>query len=161
MTCRRRTREYVGHVEADAVPGELARSDMLLQASKYEAFALTVAEALAAGVPVVATTEVGAIEQVDRAVAAATAPGDVEGMAAAIIAMLERLRADPAGTRARARAEAERLFSPKVVCEQISSALVRLADGRQPDQPDANAASNGHVDRLSSSLSSSLSSPVR
>ncbi len=144
--------QYLGHVAADAVPGELARSDILLQASKYEAFALTVAEALAAGVPVVATTEVGAIEQVDCSVAAATAPGDVEGMAAAIVAMLERLRADPVGTRARARAEAERLFSPEVVCEQISSALVRLADGRRSDPPASNAASNGHVDRLSSAL---------
>ena len=141
--------EYVGQVEADAVPGELARSDVLLQASKYEAFALTVAEALAAGVPVVATTEVGAIEQVDRAVAAATAPGDVEGMAAAVIAMLEQLRADPTALRARARAEAERLFSPEVVCEQISAALVRLADGDRCDPVASHGSANGYVDQLS------------
>jgi glycosyltransferase involved in cell wall biosynthesis len=118
--------EYVGHVEATGVPAELGRSDILLQASKYEAFALTVAEALAAGVPVVATTEVGAIEQVDRSVAAAVAPGDVEGMAVAIVAMLDRLRTNAAETRALARAEAERLFAPEVVCEGISAALALL-----------------------------------
>jgi glycosyltransferase involved in cell wall biosynthesis len=121
--------EYVGHVESTQVPEELAGSDILLQASKYEAFALTVAEALAAGVPVVATTEVGAIEQVDRTVAAPVAPGDVEGMAEAIVAMLERLATDPAATRARARAEAERLFAPEIVCGGVSTAIERLTRG--------------------------------
>jgi len=42
--------------------GELKRSDMLILASKSEPFGLTVAEALAAGVPVIATSEVGATE---------------------------------------------------------------------------------------------------
>src|SRR5204863_3291982 len=67
--------EYAGAVPASEVPLELASSDLLLQASRYEPFALTVAEALAAGVPVVATSEVGAIENVDRKVAAEVAPG--------------------------------------------------------------------------------------
>jgi glycosyltransferase involved in cell wall biosynthesis len=119
--------EYVGWVHPDQVPDELARADILLQASKYEAFALTVAEALGAGVPVVATSEVGAIERVDRSVAAEIRPGDVEGMAAAVTTMIERLRANPAAMRSLARAEAERLFAPEVVCGEISAALERLA----------------------------------
>ncbi len=121
--------EYVGPLPAAEIPAELAASDMLLQASKYEPFALTVAEALAAGVPIIATSEVGAIENVDRSVAASTPPGDVEAMAAAIVAMLERLRSDPAALRERARAEAERLFAPALICEQISLALERLVHG--------------------------------
>ena len=120
--------EYAGFVPGSQVPNELAESDILLQASKYEAFALTVAEALAAGVPVVATTEVGAIERVDRSVAAAIAPGDVPGMAGAIVAMIERLSADPRGLRSLARAEAERLFAPERVCEGVSDALERLVE---------------------------------
>ena len=68
-TCRARTPNTSGRVPAAEIPVELARGDVLLQASKYEPFALTVAEALAAGVPVVATSEVGAIEGVDRSVA--------------------------------------------------------------------------------------------
>ena len=49
-------------------------------------------------------------------------------MASAITEMLDRLRASPAETRSLARAEAERLFAPGVVCEEISSVLQRLVD---------------------------------
>lgn len=115
--------EYVKRVPPDAIPNELARTDLLLQASKYEPFGLTVAEALAAGVPVVATSEVGAIEHVDRKVVAEVAPGDVEGLAEAVVEMLGRLRSAPAEMRQLAHSEAERLFAPNLVCEQISRAL--------------------------------------
>jgi glycosyltransferase involved in cell wall biosynthesis len=122
--------EYVGRIPPAQIPAELSRGDLLLQASKYEPFGLTVGEALAAGVAVVATTEVGAIEQVDRSVAGVVAPGDVEGMATAIAELLERLRASPADTRSRARAEAERLFAPEIVCREISAALGELVEER-------------------------------
>ncbi len=125
--------EYVGAVPASEIPGELANSDILLQASRYEPFALTVAEALAAGLPVVASSEVGAIEGVERSVVAEVAPGDCAGMATAIAALLEGLRMNPAQMRSVARAEAERLFAPEVVCEQISRALERLVDSRGSD----------------------------
>jgi glycosyltransferase involved in cell wall biosynthesis len=118
--------EYVGGVAPSEIPGELARSALLLQASKYEPFALTVAEALASGLPVIGTSEVGAIEGVDRSVVAEVSPGDVEAMAAAVLALLGRLRANPAQVSATARAEAERLFAGEVVCGQISAALQRL-----------------------------------
>jgi len=131
--------EYVGRVPGSEVPAELARSDVLLQASKYEPFALTVGEALAAGVPVVATSEVGAIEHVNRSVGAETEPGDIEGMAASVVAMLDRLRADPVEVRALARAEAERLFAPEVVCLEISAALEQIVDGSSGRGPAAPA----------------------
>lgn len=121
--------EYVGRISPSEIPAELAQCDVLLQASRYEPFALTVAEALAAGVPVVATSEVGAIEGVQRSVLAEVAPGDVEGMAGAITTMIELVRSSPEETRSRARAEAERLWAPEVICAQISSALVHLVDG--------------------------------
>jgi glycosyltransferase involved in cell wall biosynthesis len=125
--------EYAGAVPASEVPDELARCDVLLQASKYEPFALTVAEALASGVPVIATSEVGAIEDVDRDVAAEVAPGDVEGIAEAIEATIARLRDEPARMRSLARAEAERRFAPAVVCEQISAALEGLLEAPAPE----------------------------
>jgi glycosyltransferase involved in cell wall biosynthesis len=140
--------KYVGRVSSTQVPAELAGSDVLLQASKYEPFALTVGEALAAGVPVVATTEVGAIEGVDGSVGAAMGPGDVEGMATAITTMIDRLKADPTGMRAMARAEAQRLFAPEVVCEQISAALERLVDGVRLGAAAVDVASPPVSDRL-------------
>jgi len=121
--------EYVGRIAPPEIPAELARSDVLLAASKYEPFGLTVAEALAAGMPVVATSEVGAGEDVDAAVLARVRPGDVGAMASAIAEMLERLRAEPRELRAVARAEAERLFASERVCERISGALETLLGG--------------------------------
>jgi glycosyltransferase involved in cell wall biosynthesis len=96
--------------------------------SKYDPCPMSVLEALASGVPVIATTEVGSIEALDRSIAAEVAIGDVEAMADEITRMLERLRADPAGVRQRARAEAERRFSRDVVCKQISDALEALVE---------------------------------
>jgi glycosyltransferase involved in cell wall biosynthesis len=123
--------QYVGRIPPSEVPAELAGSDVLLQASKYEPFGLTVAEALAAGVAVVATDEVGAIEQIDPSVAAAVPPGDVDALTAAIEAMLARLRSDAHATRSRARAEAERRYAPAVVCAQLDAALRSLAGSAQ------------------------------
>ena len=117
---------YVGPLAADDIPRELERSDVLIQASKYEPFGLTVAEALAAGVPVVATTEVGAIEGVSGPPVVVTPVGDPQALANAVEEMLERLQADAEGVRRAARAEAQRLFSPDIVCRQISDALEGL-----------------------------------
>jgi glycosyltransferase involved in cell wall biosynthesis len=122
--------EYVGRIPPAEIPAELTRSDVLLAASKYEPFGLTVAEALAAGVPVVATSEVGAIEGVDASALATVAPGDVSGMASAIAEMIERLRAGPREIRSAARAEAARLFASERVCAQISDALETLVGAR-------------------------------
>jgi glycosyltransferase involved in cell wall biosynthesis len=137
--------EYVGGLPASAIPGELARSDILLQASKYEPFGLTVAEALACGVPVVATSEVGAIDGVSREVVSEVKPGDVEGMASAITELLARSDGELAKTRALARAEAERLFSPHIVCQGISDALAQLLAGTAapPSRPPTTVAAVG------------------
>jgi glycosyltransferase involved in cell wall biosynthesis len=129
--------EFAGSLPASEIPELLRGSDILLQASKYEPFGLTVGEALAAGVPVVATTEVGAAENVDRSVLTTVAPGDVEGMAAAIVHTLEQLRAAPTEVRARARNEAARLFAPEVVCEQVSDALEALVKSARDERTTA------------------------
>jgi glycosyltransferase involved in cell wall biosynthesis len=118
--------EFAGRIAPAKIPDELARADVLVQASTYEPFGLTVGEALAAGVLVAATSEVGAIENVDRDVLAEVAPGDVEGLTSAVVELLARLARDAPGVRAKARAEAERLFAPDVVCRQVSDALLAL-----------------------------------
>lgn len=122
----RENSEYVGPLAPSEIPGELERSDVLLQASHYEPFALTVAEALAAGLPVIGTSEVGAIEGIERHVAREVPPGDVQAMASAIVQMLEDLAADPEAVAELARAEAARQFAPEVVCAKIDAALEKL-----------------------------------
>jgi glycosyltransferase involved in cell wall biosynthesis len=118
--------EYVGRIPPSQVPGELASGDLLFQASKYEPFGLTVVEALASGVPVVATSEVGAVEGVAPSAAIVTAPGAVAEMADAIERALARLGEDTVAVRSGARAEAQRLFAAEQVCERVSRALEDL-----------------------------------
>jgi glycosyltransferase involved in cell wall biosynthesis len=120
------TAEYAGRVAHGEMPAEYAGSDMMLLASKFDPCPMAVLEGLACGVPIVATTEVGSTEGVDAAVAVRLAPGDVEGMATAIEQMLGRIREQPEQMRSLARAEAERLFAPEVICRQLSAALERL-----------------------------------
>jgi glycosyltransferase involved in cell wall biosynthesis len=121
--------EYLGRIPPSEVPAELAASDVLFQASKYEPFGLTVAEALVSGVPVLATTEVGAIEGVDAEVAAVTEPGDVRAMADAVEGLLARLSSDAGAVRRKANEEARRLFAAEVVCDAVAAALEELAAG--------------------------------
>jgi glycosyltransferase involved in cell wall biosynthesis len=118
--------EYGGRIPNKDMPAELQRSDIVFVPSKYDPCPVSVLEALASGVPVVGTSEVGSIEAIDRSVAAEVEPGDVPAMATAIEQMIERLRTSPAQTRALARAEAERRFARDVVCAQISDALEKL-----------------------------------
>jgi glycosyltransferase involved in cell wall biosynthesis len=122
----RENAEYGGRIPPAKMSAELQAADVVLLASKYDPCPMSVLEALASGVPVVATDEVGSIEDIDRAVVTAVHVSDVPAMANAIEAMLSRVQADHMKIRAMARAEAERRFARDVVCEQISAALVRL-----------------------------------
>ena len=122
--------EYGGRIPPAQMAAELQGADLVLLASKYDPCPMSVLEALAAGVAVVATNEVGSIEGVDRSVVSEVPVGDVPEMAGAIEQMLDRILAEPAQMRAMARAQAERRFARDVVCEQISDALERLVDAR-------------------------------
>jgi glycogen synthase len=97
-----------GFVEHTAVPGILASLDVLVLPSAYEEMGSVLVEAMAAGVPVVASA-VGGIPEVvrDGETGLLVPPGDVTTLAA----VLDRLAADPdlrarlaAGARARSAA---------------------------------------------------------
>jgi len=126
---------YLGHLDGDEIPRELVRSDMFIQASKYEPFGSTVAEALATGLPVIATSEVGALEGLSASSFVETPVGDPEALADAVVTTLERLRADAEGVRTTARADAHRLFSADVVCQRISEALEALPPANRNGGP--------------------------
>lgn len=82
-----------GFVDHDCVPGVLASLDVLVLPSDYEELGSVLTEAMAAGLPVVAT-RVGGIPEVveDGVTGLLVPPGDVDALADAV----ERLVADPA-----------------------------------------------------------------
>ncbi|TFV58573.1 glycosyltransferase family 1 protein [Geodermatophilus sp. DF01-2] len=91
-----------GFVEHPAVPAVLASLDVLVLPSAYEEMGSVLTEAMASGLPVVAS-DVGGIPEVVRGgvTGLLVPPGDVDALAAA----LDRLAADP-GLRARLSAGA-------------------------------------------------------
>jgi glycosyltransferase involved in cell wall biosynthesis len=98
-----------------------------VQLSRYEPFGLTVAEALACGVPVVVTRAVGAAEGMPDEVATVVEPGDVAAIAAAVRGLLALAPDERAFLSARCRAEAIARFAPEVVADRLEAELVRAS----------------------------------
>lgn len=96
----------LGRVEE--VADVLASLDVLVSASRTEAFGMTMVEAAACGVPVVATATGGAREIVSDGLTGLIAPiGDVRALASAVVSLLEdEPRRLALGARARASARA-------------------------------------------------------
>jgi glycosyltransferase involved in cell wall biosynthesis/GT2 family glycosyltransferase len=113
----------LGYLDRDEVGRVLAGSLCLVQLSRYEPFGLTVAEALACGVPVIVTPAVGAAEGLPAEVARVVEPGDVGAVVEAVTALLALHPDERAFLAARCRAEAAR-FAPSVVAEALERELV-------------------------------------
>jgi glycosyltransferase involved in cell wall biosynthesis len=119
---------YAGPLDSDGVAERYARADLLIQPSWYEPFALTVGEALASGIPVVASSEVGAAEGVDRACCAVFPAGDVDAFEAAVRELVDRIRrGEGAAISKLARSEAQRLFAIDRVADGVVHALALAA----------------------------------
>ena len=118
----------VGRMARDEVSDLLGSSRLLIQASHYEPFGLTVGEALACGVPVVATNEVGAAEHLDPSVCTVVPDGDLDALEAAVRAELARGPLDHA-RRARCREEVVRRYCAAVIGRRALEELTRLAQG--------------------------------
>jgi glycosyltransferase involved in cell wall biosynthesis len=115
---------YVGSVDPTRLAAVYAQAGALLQPSQYEPFALTVGEALASGIPVVASDEVGATEGVDRRCCTVFAAGDLDAFEASVRSLLARIAGDERLEMRRiARAEAERLFSPQRVARGVLDSI--------------------------------------
>jgi glycosyltransferase involved in cell wall biosynthesis len=112
----------------EGIAALLPGARLLIQASRFEPFGLTVGEALACGVPVIATDEVGAAEDIDPEVLTVVPAGDVAALEAAVRAELLRGPLDEE-RRARCRSEASRRYSPEVVGALSLAALRRAAEG--------------------------------
>jgi glycosyltransferase involved in cell wall biosynthesis/SAM-dependent methyltransferase len=105
-------------------------AELVIDASRYEPFGQGVAQALACGVPVVASDAVGACEDVDPQCCAVFVAGDLAGLESAVRGGVDRCRSlrTPA-LSALARDEAERLFSPAVVGKKLAEVFDRVHHG--------------------------------
>lgn len=101
--------------------------DALIQPSHYEPFGLSVAEALASGLPVVVSRCVGAAAGVDERCCLTFETGSIDGLEHAVRVLVKQLGEDGAAClHARARAEAERLFAPTRVAAELYAALEQV-----------------------------------
>jgi glycosyltransferase involved in cell wall biosynthesis len=123
----------IGFVDHAAVPAVLASLDVLVLPSDYEEMGSVLTEAMAAGLPVVAS-DVGGIPEVVRhgETGLLVPPGDVDALAAA----LDLLVGDPAlrgrlaaGARARARAYSWPVLAGRVA--EVYQRVLGAGDARR------------------------------
>jgi glycosyltransferase involved in cell wall biosynthesis len=124
--------ELAGALGREATQERFTRADLLCLPSTYEGFPLVILEAMAAGLPVVATAVAGVPEAVRPGeTGLLVEPEDAEGLAGALLALLE----DP--QRARAMGEAgRRLLEQRFTIGHATAAYValwqRLTAGEAP-----------------------------
>lgn len=116
--------EITGH--RDDVAAEFARSTVVVHPGRVaEGFGQAIAEAMAAGRPVIATDLGGAAELVGRDAGVLVPAGDVEALARAMHALVPDVeRRERLAETARARVRA---FEPTVVVERLEDALLAAA----------------------------------
>jgi N-acetyl-alpha-D-glucosaminyl L-malate synthase BshA len=105
----------------------LRNSDVLISTSSSESFGMSIAEAMASGVPVVAT-EVGGVPEVieDGVTGVLTTPGNLNEMAEAILSIIsEPEKAQRMGKAGRSRVLSR--FSPGVIVPQYEALYRQLA----------------------------------
>jgi glycosyltransferase involved in cell wall biosynthesis len=103
------------------VPELLSASDIFVLASDWEGHPLSVMEALAAGLPVVATSAGGVPELVaDRVTGILVPPGDVRALAAALRLLVQNPR------RRRELGEAGRVASERFEASAMAAAYATL-----------------------------------
>jgi glycosyltransferase involved in cell wall biosynthesis len=118
-----RIAHYDGPLHGPQVADAMRQADVFLCPSHYEPFGLTLGEALASGLPVVASDSVGAAEDVTGRSVEQFRAGDIDEFERAVRRMLHLVSAEPDGMQREARAEAERLFSPGRVADAMRLAL--------------------------------------
>jgi glycosyltransferase involved in cell wall biosynthesis len=114
---------YRGPAAGPEVAELHAKADVLLQPAHYEPFALSVGEALASGLAVVASDRVGAVEQLDGPSVRRFPDGELDALETAVREMLRLVRERPAEIARAAREQAEQYFAPARVAAQLVGCL--------------------------------------
>ncbi|HEX8431843.1 MAG TPA: glycosyltransferase [Longimicrobium sp.] len=114
------------------VPLLMHAADAFVSSSRSEGMPNAIAEALAAGKPVVATRVGGTPELVEDGVSGFLAEaGDAAGLAAAMRRMMELAPAERAKLGAAGREHVARLHQPERIADQWEGLLVKLIDGKR------------------------------
>jgi glycosyltransferase involved in cell wall biosynthesis len=123
------TATYHGYIDSGRLAQLYRRAAMVVQPSRFEPFGLTISEALASGIPAVASDEVGAVDGLDRDVCRVFPDGRPDEFTSAVRGLLDQMRDVEERHRLRrlARAEAERLFAPEVSAAALAGAFRSLA----------------------------------
>jgi glycosyltransferase involved in cell wall biosynthesis len=111
--------EYLGGVPTEQLPALMREATMLLVPSRYEPGSIATAEALACGLPVVLSDEVGNGEVVSGPHARFHRAHDVDGLEAAVRSLLQAAEDDRPALRAAARANAEQHFAVSAIVAQL------------------------------------------
>lgn len=118
---------FTGAVDAPTRDAILAQSDIFVSSSLYEGYGMSLAEALARGLPLVASTGGAAAETVPDDAALKVPPGDLEALTAALARIL-----DDAALRTRlaaaSRAAGARLPTWDDTTARIASVLARTRE---------------------------------
>lgn len=119
---------WLGALHPEQVPQALAGADALVSASRHETFGVVLAEALAAGRPVLATRCGGPESVVTAEVGRLVAVEDVAALAQGMAWLLEHLAAFPAE---RLRAHATERFGAAAVAAQLQPIYERAVQARR------------------------------
>jgi glycosyltransferase involved in cell wall biosynthesis len=117
-----------GYVSPDEIVTLLQDADLLIVPSRFEPGSIVTGEALACGVPVVASNAVGPSEILDDGCGRIFADGDAAALEAATRELLASLASDGGALRAASRTRAVEQLSTDVVADQLD-AILRAAVG--------------------------------
>jgi glycosyltransferase involved in cell wall biosynthesis len=126
-----RAARAIGVCPADRMPDLYRGADGVLVPSYWEPGSLVMGEALASGLPVVASSVVGPAEVVGEPACLTFQTGDAGALECRVRDLVAALRRDPARLRAHARHEAQQ-FAPEVVTKRLVELLTALSTGRTP-----------------------------
>ena len=121
--------EYRHAVPAEEMPELMRSGAMLLVPSRYEPGSIVTGEALACGLPVVLSDEVGPSEVIAGPHARVHLAGDVDDLETAVRSLLDATERRGAELRVSARADAETHFAIDTVVAQLIEILREVGDG--------------------------------
>jgi glycosyltransferase involved in cell wall biosynthesis len=121
--------EYVGGVPMEELPDVMRAATMLLVPSRYEPGSIVTGEALACGLPVVLSDEVGPSEIAHGPHVRVHRAGDADSLEAAVRSLLEAVERDEPALRRAARANAEAHLAPSTVISELIGLVSSVGNG--------------------------------